>query len=136
MRNFLTFPYMITKRKHAKFGEIVVLFVQMELSGTQQQTASQSPQALLRVLHKICHRTLPPYWEPRLYIAVDKIPMTENGKRNPRSKELVNRSWVQLITYNLSSTFCTSYSSLYFCILLLSDSIPNGYLCPYQLKLV
>lgn len=82
MRNFLTFPYMITKRKHAKFGEIVVLFVQMELSYSRQQAASQSPQALLRVLHKICHRTLLPYWEPRLYIAVDKIPMTANGKPN------------------------------------------------------
>lgn len=82
MRPFLTMPYMVTKRKSEKFGEIVVLMVEKEGDdeGTTFEEKSELP--ILRAIHKLLHRALPPYWEPRLYLSVDHIPMTETGKPN------------------------------------------------------
>ena len=57
-------PYLITKRRDEKFGEIVVLL-------TESDTAEAEA---------VCRRVLPPYWQPRAIVRVAQIPMTENGK--------------------------------------------------------
>ncbi len=82
MRPFLTMPYMVTKRKSEKFGEIVVLMVEKEDDGEGATFEEKSELPILRAIHKLLHRALPRYWEPRLYLSVDRIPMTETGKPN------------------------------------------------------
>ena len=82
MRPFLTMPYMVTKRKSEKFGEIVVLMVEKEGDDEGATVEEKSELPILRAIHKLLHRALPPYWEPRLYLSVDRIPMTETGKPN------------------------------------------------------
>jgi len=61
----LSVPFMITKRKDAKFGEIVVLLAQ---SSDMDE------------VRNVCKRVLPPYWQPRLYASVESLPMTATGK--------------------------------------------------------
>ncbi|MDD7596373.1 MAG: AMP-binding protein [Prevotella sp.] len=82
MRPFLTMPYMVTKRKSEKFGEIVVLMVEREDDGEGATFEEKSELPILQAIHKLLHRALPRYWEPRLYLSVDRIPMTETGKPN------------------------------------------------------
>lgn len=82
MRPFLTMPYMVTKRKSEKFGEIVVLMVEKEGDDERATFEEKSELPILRAIHKLLHRALPRYWEPRLYLSVDRIPMTETGKPN------------------------------------------------------
>lgn len=82
MRPFLTMPYMVTKRKSEKFGEIVVLMVEKEGDDEGATVEEKSELPILRAIHKLLHRALPRYWEPRLYLSVDRIPMTETGKPN------------------------------------------------------
>ena len=82
MRPFLTMPYMVTKRKSEKFGEIVVLMVEKEGDDEGATFEEKSELPILQAIHKLLHRALPRYWEPRLYLSVDRIPMTETGKPN------------------------------------------------------
>lgn len=82
MRPFLTMPYMVTKRKSEKFGEIVVLMVEKEGDDEGATFEEKSELPILQAIHKLLHRDLPRYWEPRLYLSVDRIPMTETGKPN------------------------------------------------------
>lgn len=82
MRPFLTMPYMVTKRKSEKFGEIVVLMVEREGDDEGATVEEKSELPMLWAIHKLLHRALPRYWEPRLYLSVDRIPMTETGKPN------------------------------------------------------
>lgn len=82
IRPFLTMPYMVTKRKSEKFGEIVVLMVEKEGDDVGASFEEKSEFPILRAIHKLLHRALPRYWEPRLYLSVDRIPMTETGKPN------------------------------------------------------
>lgn len=82
IRPFLTMPYMVTKRKSEKFGEIVVLMVEKEDDDEGVTFEEKSELPFLRAIHKLLHRALPRYWEPRLYLSVDRIPMTETGKPN------------------------------------------------------
>ena len=82
IRPFLTMPYMVTKRKSEKFGEIVVLMVEREGDEEGATFEEKSELPILRAIHKLLHRALPRYWEPRLYLSVDHIPMTETGKPN------------------------------------------------------
>ena len=82
IRPFLTMPYMVTKRKSEKFGEIVVLMVEKEGDDEEATFEEKSELPMLRAIHKLLHRALPRYWEPRLYLSVDRIPMTETGKPN------------------------------------------------------
>lgn len=82
MRNFLSFPYMVTKRKDKKYGEIVVLLIQLSPANNTPISVCQNPLTLLQTIQKINHRMLPTYWEPRLYIAVNQLPLTDNGKPN------------------------------------------------------
>lgn len=82
IRPFLTMPYMVTKRKSEKFGEIVVLMVEKEGNDGGATFEEKSALPILQAIHRLLHRALPRYWEPRLYLSVDRIPMTETGKPN------------------------------------------------------
>ena len=70
LRPHVSAPFMITKCVDQKFGEQVVLL-----------TESQG----MDVMKDVCHRVLPKYWQPRSYVHVDLLPMTETGK--PARKE-------------------------------------------------
>lgn len=65
LRPHLHQPYVITKAKDDKFGEAVVLLTESE---ELQQAKS------------VCEDILPRYWQPKHYLHVDSIPMTETGK--------------------------------------------------------
>ena len=69
LKKYVRVPYIITKRKDPKFGEIVVLL-------TEGDTAQ---------VQTICQQVLPKYHQPKLYLKIDKIPLTETGK--PARKE-------------------------------------------------
>lgn len=66
LRHHLHIPFQISARKNAKFGEIVVLIYN-----------NVGNEANIR---KVCEETLPPYWVPKAYIAVDELPLTGTGK--------------------------------------------------------
>ena len=68
LRPHLREPYMISKRPDEKFGEIVVLLTE----GNPDEA------------REVCQRVLPKYYQPRLYIHVNQIPMTETGKLKRR----------------------------------------------------
>ena len=65
-------PFLITKRPDAKFGEVVVLLTEGTVDEARQ----------------VCARVLPKYNQPKAYLHVDKIPLTETGK--PARKEAEN----------------------------------------------
>ena len=69
LKKYVRVPYIISKRKDPKFGEIVVLL-------TEGDTAQ---------VQTICQQVLPKYHQPKLYLKIDKIPLTETGK--PARKE-------------------------------------------------
>ena len=58
-------PFMITKAPDMKLGEQVVLLTE----------SSDIP-----TIRQICRQQLPKYWQPRQYIHVTHLPMTETGK--------------------------------------------------------
>ena len=64
LHSHLRVPYVITKRKDEKFGEVVVLLTEGDTAEAQL----------------ICQRVLPRYWQPRVYFHVDQIPLTPTGK--------------------------------------------------------
>ena len=64
LRPHLSQPFLITKRPDAKFGETVVLLTE----GTVDEARA------------VCGRILPKYYQPKAYLHVDKIPLTETGK--------------------------------------------------------
>ena len=57
-------PYLITKRRDEKFGEVVVLLTEGSVEEARE----------------VCERILPKYHQPRVYLHVDQIPLTETGK--------------------------------------------------------
>ena len=57
-------PYIISKRKDEKFGEIVVLLTEGDTAEAQT----------------ICQQVLPKYHQPKVYLHVNQIPLTETGK--------------------------------------------------------
>ena len=61
----LSVPFMVTKAPDAKLGEQAVLL-----------TESSD----IRTIRQICQQHLPKYWQPRQYISVAHLPMTETGK--------------------------------------------------------
>ena len=65
LRPWLKHPFMISKRLDQKFGEIMVLLTE----DTQ-----------LAVVKDICLQRLPKYWQPKAYVHVASLPMTETGK--------------------------------------------------------
>ena len=70
LRPHFSASFMITKCTDEKFGEQVVLL-----------TESLD----MDVMKDVCCRVLPKYWQPRSYVHVDHLPMTETGK--PARKE-------------------------------------------------
>ena len=69
LKPYLDAPYMISKRPDPKFGEIVVLLTEGDISDAREA----------------CERILPKYQQPKDYLRVDSIPLTETGK--PARKE-------------------------------------------------
>ena len=70
LKPHLSAPFMITKRADKKFGEQVVLLTEsMDMD----------------LMRDVCRQVLPKYWQPRGYLHVDALPMTETGK--PARKE-------------------------------------------------
>ena len=70
----LPFPYMATKRKDAKFGEILVLLV-----------CSEDTAAVVAA----CAECLPKYFRPRLVVPVGSLPVAGNGKPDRARAELI-----------------------------------------------
>lgn len=65
LKPHLPFPYIVTRCRDAKFGEAVVLLMQSDGVDMVRET---------------CRRVLPRYWQPKHYLSVSAIPMTETGK--------------------------------------------------------
>ena len=79
LKPYLHVPFMITKRKDSKFGEIVVLMV--EYRGERREESGERIEDSLKTrLQRLCREHLPKYWQPRDFVFVEKIPMTETGK--------------------------------------------------------
>ena len=68
LRPYLQEPYMISKHPDEKFGEVVVLLTE----GNPDDARA------------VCERILPKYHQPREYIHIDQIPLTETGKLKRR----------------------------------------------------
>ena len=71
LRPHLHDPYLLSKRQDTKFGEIAVLL-------------TEGPVEEARL---ICERVLPKYHQPKAYLHVDRIPLTETGKPARRQAE-------------------------------------------------
>lgn len=65
LKELLFQPFLITSAPDAKFGEIVVLLVEGQLPDN---------------IEKTCAEALPPYWQPKRFIPIFKLPLTETGK--------------------------------------------------------
>lgn len=61
-------PFMITKQKDVKFGEVAVMVIE-----------SNDP-SVIEEARAICGKHLPKYWLPRHYTIVPQLPRTETGK--------------------------------------------------------
>lgn len=66
LKKHLDTPFQITARRDAKFGEIVVLIY--------NKVGNEAD------IRQVCEATLPAYWIPKAYIAVDEVPLTGTGK--------------------------------------------------------
>ena len=64
LKPYMRVPYIISKRKDEKFGEVVVLLTEGSCDEAKQ----------------ICEKYQPKYHQPKGYLHVDKIPLTETGK--------------------------------------------------------
>jgi O-succinylbenzoic acid--CoA ligase len=71
LRPHLHAPYLLSKRQDGKFGEIAVLL-----------TEGSVEEARL-----ICERVLPKYHQPKAYLHVARIPLTETGKPSRHQAE-------------------------------------------------
>ena len=61
----LSAPFMVTKTPDVRFGEQVVLL-------------TESPD--IDAIRLCCQEVIPKYWQPRQYLHVDHLPLTETGK--------------------------------------------------------
>ena len=73
----LSIPFMITKAPDVKLGEQVVLLTESPDIGTIRQC---------------CQTILPKYWQPRHYLHVAHLPLTETGKPARVKAERIARS--------------------------------------------
>ena len=64
LRPHMSAPFVISKRADEKFGEVVVLVTEGSPSDARI----------------ICERILPKYHQPKAYLHLDQIPLTETGK--------------------------------------------------------
>ena len=65
LRPHLSIPYIITRAKDERLGEMVVLLTE---GGNPDEVKA------------VCERVLPKYWQPRRVLIVDHLPMTDTGK--------------------------------------------------------
>ena len=76
LKKYMRVPYIISKRKDEKFGEIVVLLTEGDTAEAQT----------------ICEQVLPKYHQPKVYLRVNQIPLTETGKpARKRAEELAKK---------------------------------------------
>ncbi len=73
LRPHLHAPYLVSRRQDAKFGEIVVLLTEGDLDEAR----------------RVCEHLLPKYHQPRAYVHVDLIPLTETGKPARKQAEML-----------------------------------------------
>jgi O-succinylbenzoic acid--CoA ligase len=73
LQPFLRVPYLISKRPDEKYGEVVVLLTEGSVEEARQA----------------CERILAKYHQPRVYLHVDRIPLTETGKPARRQAALL-----------------------------------------------
>ena len=73
LKPYVRVPYIISKKKDEKFGEIVVLLTEGD---TDKARA-------------VCEKYLPKYHRPKLYQHVDQIPLTETGKPARKKAEAI-----------------------------------------------
>ncbi|MBQ4174724.1 MAG: O-succinylbenzoic acid--CoA ligase, partial [Prevotella sp.] len=78
LKQYVKNPFLITKRKDNKFGEIVVM---LTTDNTDEAKA-------------ISERVLPKYWQPRAYLSIKEIPSTPTGK--PARKEAERIAEIQV----------------------------------------
>ena len=64
LKPHISAPYLITKRPDEKFGEVAVLLTEGSIDEARQ----------------VCERVLPKYYQPKDYLHVAQIPLTETGK--------------------------------------------------------
>ena len=86
LKPYLHVPFMITKRKDSKFGEIVVMMVECR-GERKEESGERIEESLKTCLQRLCREHLPKYWQPRDFVFVEKIPMTETGKIARRQAE-------------------------------------------------
>ncbi len=78
LKSHMPVPFMVTKKKDVKYGEIVVLVYHNSDNGNGH---------LGEVIEQICQSHLPKYWQPRRFLAVESLPVTANGKPARRQAE-------------------------------------------------
>ena len=76
LRPHLQAPFLITKSPDTKFGEVVVLLTE----GTVEEA------------RQVCAQVLPKYHQPKAYLHVDKIPLTETGKPARKAAEVIAKN--------------------------------------------
>ena len=76
---YLNAPYLISKCKDEKFGEVVVFLTEC---------------ADLRLMRSVCCSVLPKFWQPKHYFYTPHIPLTDTGK--PARKEAENLCHMKL----------------------------------------
>jgi O-succinylbenzoic acid--CoA ligase len=76
LRPHLLVPFLITKCPDAKFGEVVVLLTEGAVDEAQ----------------KVCAQVLSKYHQPKVYLHVDKIPLTETGKPARQQAALIAKN--------------------------------------------
>lgn len=93
LRPVLSMPFMITKKKDQKFGEIVVLLIEDPSVAETTILDGHSPSVLFSEdVFSRSFSSLPAYWHPRQVIAVPRLPMTETGKpARAEAERMVNR---------------------------------------------
>ena len=69
LRPHLPVPFIITKATDPKFGEVVALVYEDSSCGESGESVKS-----------ICQSVLPKYWQPRRYLPVEQILLTETGK--------------------------------------------------------
>lgn len=72
LKPHLPSPFLITKRTDARLGEAEVLLTE----GTD-----------LSAVEQVCRAVLPRYWQPKNYLHIDHLPLTETGKPARKTAE-------------------------------------------------
>ena len=72
LRPHLKMPYLISKCKDKKFGEVVVLL-------------TESPD--ISLIKEVCSNVLPKFWQPKHYLYTKHIPLTGTGKPARKAAE-------------------------------------------------